>query len=186
MSFQLVNDPRLEGADKGLWVEIRGDIASFAGRPALFLDRDGVINVDCGYPSKPSEIVLLENIVPTINLANHAGWPVVVVTNQSGIARGYFAWRDFAAVTAHIDSELEQRGARIDAVFACGYHESGNAPLAVANHPMRKPQPGMFIEAQRLLQIDLHQSIMVGDKMTDFEAARAAGIASCYQPVGVA
>lgn len=182
MGLQLVNDPRLEGADKGLWIEIRGDIARFAGRPALFLDRDGVINADCGYPSKPSEIVILESIVPTIKLANDAGWAVVVVTNQSGIARGYFTWWDFAIVTAHIDSELGRRGARLDAVIACGYHESGSSPLDVANHPMRKPQPGMFIEAQRLLNIILQRSIMIGDKVTDFEAANAAGVATVYEP----
>lgn len=184
LSLQLVNDPRLEEADKGLWIEIRGDIARFAGRPALFLDRDGVINVDCGYPSTPSEIVILENIVPTIKLANDAGWAVVVVTNQSGIARGYFTWGDFAAVTAYIDSELGRRGGRIDAVLACGYHESGSSPLDVANHPMRKPQPGMFIEAQRLLNIILQQSIMIGDKITDFQAAEAAGVVTFYEPVG--
>lgn len=183
MSLQFVNDPRLEEADKGLWIELRGDSACFAGRPALFLDRDGVINVDCGYPSKPSEIVILESIVSTIKLANDAGWAVVVVTNQSGIARGYFTWKDFAAVTAHIDWELERRGARIDAVLACAYHENGYVPLDVANHPMRKPQPGMFIEAQKLLQINLHQSIMIGDKVTDFEAAEAAGVTASYEPV---
>jgi len=183
LSVQFVNDPRLEGTDQGLWIEIRGDLSGFAGKPALFLDRDGVINVDCGYPSKPSEIVILESIIPTIRLANEAGWPVVVVTNQSGIARGYFTWREFSVVTAYIDSQLEQCGARIDAVMACGYHESGNFPLGVADHPMRKPQPGMFLEAQRLLQINLRQSIMIGDKVTDFQAAEAAGVTTSYEPV---
>ncbi|MBB4348723.1 D-glycero-alpha-D-manno-heptose-1,7-bisphosphate 7-phosphatase [Aliirhizobium cellulosilyticum] len=183
MSRDFINDPRQDGADRGLWIEIGTDAARFANRPALFLDRDGVINVDCGYPSKPSDIIIIEDIIPTIRLANEAGWPVVVVTNQSGIARGYFTWSDFAAVTAHIDAELDQRGARIDAVLACGYHQVGHAPLNVANHPMRKPQSGMFVEAQRNFKINLKQSIMIGDKITDFQAAKAAGIVTCYEPV---
>lgn len=181
MTFQLINDPRLEGSDPGLWIEVRGNLSKFVGRPALFLDRDGVINVDSGYPSNPTEIVILETILPLIKMANGAGWPVIVVTNQSGIGRGFFTWDDFANVTTYIHAELDRRRARVDAVLACGYYDGGKAPLDVADHPMRKPKSGMFIEAQRLLTIDLEQSVMIGDKITDFQAAEGANVAACFE-----
>ncbi|RWO78264.1 MAG: HAD family hydrolase [Mesorhizobium sp.] len=160
----------------GLWVERIGTSVFPAGTPALFLDRDGTINVDTDYPSDPADIVLREDIAPVIAAANRAGIPVVVVTNQSGIARGYFGWPEFAAVNARLLALLEAQNCRIDLVLACAYHSSGTGELAAVDHPMRKPNPGMLLRARDLLCVDISRSIIVGDKADDMEAGRRAGL----------
>ncbi|MCZ8544741.1 D-glycero-beta-D-manno-heptose 1,7-bisphosphate 7-phosphatase [Mesorhizobium qingshengii] len=163
--------------EPGVWVERIGDRV-FPGRlPALFLDRDGTINVDTDYPSNPDEIVLRDDIVPTIAAANRAGIPVVVVTNQSGIARGYFGWSVFADVNGRVLELLRDQSVFVDMVLACAYHEAGVGPLALADHPMRKPNPGMLIEAAKRLDLDLRRSLIVGDKLADMQAGRRAGLA---------
>ncbi|RWP36367.1 MAG: HAD family hydrolase [Mesorhizobium sp.] len=160
----------------GLWVERIGISVFPAGTPALFLDRDGTINVDTDYPSDPADIVLREDIAPVIAAANRAGIPVVVVTNQSGIARGYFDWSVFANVNGRVLELLRNQGVFVDMVLACAYHEAGSGPLAIAEHPMRKPNPGMLIEAAGRLRLDLQRSLIVGDKPADMEAGRRAGL----------
>lgn len=162
--------------EPGLWVERIGGKIFPAGRPALFLDRDGTINVDTDYPSDPALIVLREDIAPAIAAANRAGIPVVVVTNQSGIARGYFGWSVFAAVNARVLALLRGSNGFVDMVVACAYHEAGTGPLAIADHPMRKPNPGMLLEAAKRLRLDLKRSLIVGDKPADMEAGRRAGL----------
>ncbi|AZO28859.1 MULTISPECIES: HAD-IIIA family hydrolase [unclassified Mesorhizobium] len=162
--------------EPGLWVERIGARSFPAGRPALFLDRDGTINVDTDYPSDPAEIVLRPQMLPVIETANRVGIPVVIVTNQSGIARGYFGWEAFAAVNQRVLDLLAERNAVVDMVLACGYHEKGSGPLAVADHPMRKPNPGMLMEAARRLGVDLKRSLIVGDKPADMEAGERAGL----------
>ena len=164
--------------DPGLWKQVLADVRQTAGKPALFLDRDGTINVDTGFPRRPADIVLREEIVPVINAANDAGLPAVIVSNQSGIARGMFGWKDFAAVNARLVEALEERGCLIAAVLACAYHEDGKPPLGVADHPMRKPNPGMLLRAAELLKLDLARSIIVGDKTSDMEAGRRAGLSA--------
>lgn len=162
--------------EPGLWVERIGTAVFPAGRPALFLDRDGTINVDTGYPSDPADIVLRPEMLPVIRTANIAGLPAIVVSNQSGIARGYFGWQDFAAVNARLLALLEAQGCRIDLVLACAYHSRGTGELAVGDHPMRKPNPGMLLRARDLLGVYISQSIIVGDKADDMEAGRRAGL----------
>jgi len=164
-------------AEPGLWVERVGARVFAAGRPALFLDRDGTINVDTGYPDDPEKMVLLDAVVPAIAAANRRGLPVVIVTNQSGIARGYYGWAEFAAVNGRVLDLLRARDAFVDMVLACAYHDVGDGPLAIADHPMRKPNPGMLVEAAKRLGIDLARSIIVGDKPADMEAGRRAGLA---------
>ncbi|RAZ89545.1 HAD family hydrolase [Mesorhizobium hawassense] len=163
-------------AEPGLWVERVGDRSFPTGRPALFLDRDGTINVDTDYPSDPADIVLRPQMLPPIEAANRAGIPVVIVTNQSGIARGYFGWDAFAKVNGRVLDLLARSNAVADMVLACGYHEKGSGPLAIANHPMRKPNPGMLVEAARRLGLDLGRSLIVGDKLADMEAGERAGL----------
>ncbi|MEO5755655.1 MAG: HAD-IIIA family hydrolase [Mesorhizobium sp.] len=163
--------------EPGLWVERIGDRVFPGASPALFLDRDGTINIDTGYPDDPAMIALRDNIAPAIAAANRAGIPVVVVTNQSGIARGYFGWGDFAAVNGRVLDLLRNQNAFVDMVLACAYHEAGIGPLAIADHPMRKPNPGMLVEAAKRLGIDLERSLIVGDKPADMEAGRRAGLA---------
>ncbi|SFO04313.1 D-glycero-D-manno-heptose 1,7-bisphosphate phosphatase [Mesorhizobium sp. NFR06] len=164
-------------AEPGLWIERLGDRTFPAGRPALFLDRDGTINVDTGYPDDPAAMVLRDGIAPVIEAANQRGIPVAVVTNQSGIARGYFGWDAFARVNGRVLDLLGEQNAFVDMVFACGYHEAGAGALAIADHPMRKPNPGMLLEAGRRLGLDLERSLIVGDKPADMEAGRRAGLA---------
>ncbi|KUM26391.1 HAD family hydrolase [Mesorhizobium loti] len=162
--------------EPGLWVERIGARTFPTGLPALFLDRDGTINVDTDYPSDPADIVLRPQMLPAIEAANRAGIPVVVVTNQSGIARGYFGWGAFAAVNQRVLDLLAKQNAIVDMVLACGYHEAGNGPLGIADHPMRKPNPGMLIEAAKRFGLDLKRSLIVGDKPADMEAGKRAGL----------
>lgn len=167
---------RLPLEEAGLWVQCFAGKAETAGRPALFLDRDGTLNVDTGYPRTPDEIELLPDILPVIRKANAAGVPAVIVSNQSGVARGLLDWRDFAEVNARLLDLLHAEGCAIAMVLACAYHEAGRPPFDIADHPMRKPNPGMLLRAAAILGIDLERSIVVGDKPSDMEAGRRAGV----------
>ena len=163
-------------AEPGLWVERTGTRTFPTGLPALFLDRDGTINVDTGYPSNPADVVLRPEMLPVIRTANLVGLPAIIVSNQSGIARGYFGWPEFAAVNGRLLALLEPEGCRIDLVLACAYHSSGLGELAIGDHPMRKPNPGMLLQARDMLSLDTGRSIIVGDKADDMEAGRRAGL----------
>jgi len=163
-------------AEPGLWVERTSTTNFPAGRPALFLDRDGTINVDTGYPDDPAAMELRDGIASVIEAANQHGVPVIVVTNQSGIARGYFGWDAFARVNGRVLDLLSEKNAFVDMVLACAYHEAGRGALAIADHPMRKPNPGMLLEAGRRLGLDLKHSLIVGDKPADMEAGQRAGL----------
>ena len=163
-------------AGPGLWVERVGSRVFPANTPALFLDRDGTINVDTGYPDDPADIVLRPEMLPVIRTANIVGLPAIIVSNQSGIARGYFGWPEFAAVNARLLALLEAEQCRIDMVLACAYHSSGTGELAIGDHPMRKPNPGMLLRAGDLLGVDVGRSIIVGDKADDMEAGRRGGL----------
>ena len=163
--------------EPGVWIERIGDRVFPPHLPALFLDRDGTINVDTDYPSDPAEIELRPQMLPAIAAANRAGIPVVVVTNQSGIARGYFGWSVFAAVNGRVLDLLRDQGMFVDMVLACAYHEAGVGPLAISDHPMRKPNPGMLAEAGKRLALDLQRSLIVGDKLADMQAGKRAGLA---------
>ena len=165
--------------DAGCWLAV-GD-ARFDGRAALFLDRDGVLVEEVNYLGRPADVALIPGAAEVVGAFNRAGVPVVLVTNQSGVARGYFGWSDFEAVQAEIDRRLAGRDAHLDAVFACGYHEDGRGALAVAGHPWRKPHPGMLLAAAERLGIDLARSAIVGDRAQDLAAGRAAGLGSGIQ-----
>ncbi len=102
---------------------------------------------------------------------------MVLITNQSGIARGYFGWREFAAVQEGIAAALGAAGARIDAVYACPHHPTGRPPYRHPDHPARKPNPGMLRRAAEALSLDLARSWLIGDRVVDIGAARAGGLA---------
>ncbi len=166
--------PELAGAD-GLWCDIAaGDLA---GRAALFLDRDGVIVEDTRYLGRAPDVRMLAGVSEAIGRCNRLGIPVIVVSNQSGIARGFYDWTGFAAVQAAIAAALAEAGARLDAVLACAHHGDGKAPLNIADHPWRKPNPGMIVAAGERMKLDLGRSFIVGDRAADLAAARAAGLA---------
>ena len=159
-----------------LWVEVRSnpDKFLFKNLPALFLDRDGTIVEEVLYLHKREEMKLHLDAAPTIVKANAIGIPVIIVTNQSGIGRGYYDWPDFCAVQDAMLEELSSLGARIDAGFACPYHNDGHGPHIYKNHPDRKPNPGMLLKAEKLMSINLPNSWIVGDRSTDLGAGHAA------------
>lgn len=162
--------------DAGLWAERFGD-QDFRGRPALFLDRDGVVVEEVDFLRRPEDVCLIDDTAEAIAAANAAHIAVVVVTNQSGIARGYYDWAAFEAVQSRIAQDLAARGARLDMVLACGYHADGRGPLA-RDHAWRKPQTGMLLEARDRMGIDLRRSFLIGDRMSDIMAAKNAGLSA--------
>jgi D-glycero-D-manno-heptose 1,7-bisphosphate phosphatase len=141
---------------------------------AVFVDRDGVIVDDVGYLHRVEDIHLIPGAAEAIAALNRAGMPVIEVTNQAGVARGYYGWPEYETVQSAIEAYLAQAGASIDAVWACGCHPDGTGPLAI-EHPCRKPNPGMLLAAAEELNLDLSTSWMVGDKLLDLEAGLRAG-----------
>lgn len=145
-------------------------------RPALFLDRDGVVNVDHGYVHKPEEFEFIEGIFELVATANAAGYLVVVVTNQAGIGRGYYSEAQFHALTDWMTTKFNERGGTIDAVYYCPYHPEHGIGEYRRESEFRKPAPGMLLQAQSELGIDMGQSIFIGDTLTDMAAGRSAGV----------
>jgi D-glycero-D-manno-heptose 1,7-bisphosphate phosphatase len=158
-----------------MWVQVIPQPA-FAPRPALFLDRDGVIVEDPGYLCRATDLKLIPGATAIIARANQRGIPVVEVTNQAGIGRGYYGWSEFAEVEEALARLLAREAAALDAVFACPYHREGISPWAHPEHPARKPRPGMLLAAGRLLNLDLGRSWIVGDKLSDLQAGYHAGL----------
>jgi D-glycero-D-manno-heptose 1,7-bisphosphate phosphatase len=150
--------------------------ATTARRPALFLDRDGVINVDHGYVWRIEEVEFVDGIFDLVGAAHRLGYLVVVVTNQAGIGRGFYSEADFNRLMDWIRTEFERRSGAIDAVYYCPYHPEHGIGAYRRDSDCRKPAPGMFLSAAKDLEIDLTRSVMVGDKPSDAEAARAAGV----------
>ena len=162
---------------EGIWCQIlRRPPVEAVPRAALYLDRDGVVIEEKLYLHTPNEVRLIPGVAETIRLANLGGFPVVIVTNQSGIGRGYYDWHDFAATQERILGDLAAEGAFIDAVLACPYHETGAPPYGQPDHPARKPNPGMLTTAADLLGVDLARSWIVGDHATDIGAGLNAGL----------
>ncbi len=147
-----------------------------AGRPALFLDRDGVVVEEVHFLQRPEDVRLVPGAAGVIAAAQRRGIAVVLTTNQSGIARGLFGWEAFAAVQARLEALLAAEGAAFDMVLACPFHPEGDPPYR-REHPCRKPQPGMLLRAAERLGLDLGASWAVGDRARDLEAGRRAGCA---------
>jgi D-glycero-D-manno-heptose 1,7-bisphosphate phosphatase len=160
--------------DIGLWCELAP--AGPTSRPALFLDRDGVINADTGYVGRAEDLQMLEGVAAAIARCNALKVPVVVVTNQSGIARSLYDWEGFHVVQAGVAAHLAAAGAHLDAVLACAYHGEGTGALRVDNHPWRKPNPGMILAAASGMNLDLARSWIIGDRAHDLAAGAAAGL----------
>jgi len=145
-------------------------------RPALFLDRDGVINVDRNYVYRVEDFEWIEGAVETIKAFNERGWWVFVVTNQSGIARGFYSEEQMQGLHVWLNAELAARGARIDRIYHCPYHEDGTIERYRKDSYDRKPKPGMLVQAMTDFPVTRERSLLIGDKQADLEAARAAGI----------
>ena len=137
---------------------------------ALFLDRDGVINYDYGYVYKKEDFKFVDGIFDVCAKAQAAGYKIIVITNQSGIDRGYFTEDDFQKINSYMLDEFAKKGIEITDVFHCPY----------LNHPDRKPSPNMFLKAKEKYDIDMAASISIGDKPRDIEAASKAGVGCNY------
>ena len=144
--------------------------------PALFLDRDGVINVDTGYVHKPEDCTFVEGIFELVNRANTLGYKVFVVTNQAGIARGYYTEAQFLAFSAWMKAEFSNNNALIDEIYFCPHHPVHGIGDYLTACDCRKPQPAMFLKAKKAFNINMAASVMVGDNMSDLEAAIAARV----------
>ena len=148
--------------------------------PAAFLDRDGVINVDSGYVGQWEDFEYLPDAVEGLKQLQNAGFKLFVVTNQSGIARGYYTEDDFLALTKVMTADLSAKGVTLAAVYYCPYLEDADLePYRVASY-LRKPEPGMLLKAAQDHDIDVSRSIMVGDKVSDMVAAKRAGVPGRY------
>lgn len=164
---------------EGVWCEVLKRPPP--GRPALFLDRDGAVVEETEYLCRVEDIVMIPGAASVISAANKCGVAAVLVTNQAGIGRGYYDWAAFRQVQQAIIAALAAEGARLDAVYACAHHPEGRNGFAHPDHPARKPNPGMLLQAASDLAIDLKTSWLVGDKAIDVEAARRGGLAGAMQ-----
>jgi D-glycero-D-manno-heptose 1,7-bisphosphate phosphatase len=135
--------------------------------PALFLDRDGVINRDCGYPSKINDITIYNGIRDIIKLANDQKWPVIVVTNQSGIARSYLDEKKLNEIHDFMNDSLSSSNCHIDYFAFCPYHPDGSVEQYAKNSQLRKPLPLMGLKTGERFCVDFENSIMLGDKYSD-------------------
>lgn len=145
-------------------------------QPALFLDRDGVINIDHGYVGSVEQFEIVPGIVDVLKAAQERGYLLIVITNQSGIARGYFTAEDYLAVERHMKERFSEQGVSFTAVYHCPHHPDGTVPQLAVDCSCRKPMPGLILKAASEHHVDLAHSILVGDKPSDVAAGLAAGV----------
>ena len=146
-----------------------------ARRPALFLDRDGVINVEKNYLHKIEDFEFIDGIFELCSKYQRLGYKIIVVTNQSGIARDYYSEEDFERLTAWMVQAFKAKGIVIDGVYHCPHH-----PDISGTCSCRKPEPGMLLDAAREHAIDLAASLLVGDSERDIIAAHRVGVKESY------
>ena len=184
---ELVREGRLEGLPfEGYFLDIglpetlaqaQRETAALRVRPAAFLDRDGVLNEDHGYTHRVDDLVWMPGAREAIRLLNDRGYRVIVVTNQAGVARGFYDEDAIGIFHAGMQAQLAEAGAFVDAFYHCPYHADGKVPAyTVEDHPDRKPNPGMILRALKDWHVDKDKSFLIGDKPSDMEAARRAGL----------
>jgi D-glycero-D-manno-heptose 1,7-bisphosphate phosphatase len=151
---------------------------------ALFLDRDGTLVAPRHYPSRPSDLVLQPGVGPRLRTFQDAGWELIVVTNQSGLARGYFTEEALEGMHDHLRDMLGVWGVALNAIQACPHHVDGVIPHLAIACDCRKPRPGMLLKAAHERNIELSRSWMVGDILDDIEAGNRAGCQSVLVDLG--
>ncbi len=151
---------------------------------AVFLDRDGVINVDKGYVHKIEDFEFYPGVFEALKLLQEAGYRLLIVTNQSGIALDYYTEDDFFRLTDYMLSEFEKRGIKIDKVYYCPHHENGTNPAYTIKCDCRKPASGMIKQGIKEFNIDPSRSFLVGDKENDIKAAHKEGIRAILVKTG--
>ena len=160
--------------NSGVFFQIIHVLRGLKMKKAFFLDRDGVIIEDGHYLSDSDQVVLCPGAAAAVNLMHEAGYLVIAVSNQSGIARGYFTEEQLASVERRINELLAKEGAKIDGWYYCMHHVKGVIPELACDCDCRKPKPGMFLHAAQDFGIDLAESFMIGDKVSDIQAAENA------------
>ncbi|TEW54555.1 D-glycero-beta-D-manno-heptose 1,7-bisphosphate 7-phosphatase [Psychromonas sp. RZ22] len=149
-------------------------------KPAIFLDRDGVINKDNGYVSQIDDFEFLEGVIESCIEFQKKGYLLVLITNQSGIARGYFTEEQFHTLTEWMDWSMADRGVDLDGIYYCPHHSIEGQGEFKIDCDCRKPKPGMLMNAIEDLNIDIESSILIGDKVSDLQAGIAAGVKTNY------
>lgn len=150
------------------------------GRPAVFLDRDGTVTEPRHYPSSPSDLVLQPGVADALRELQHLGVALVLVTNQSGLARGFFTWHDLTAMHAHLCDLLGVSGVRLDGIYVCPHHPEGTVAGLAVRCGCRKPEGGLLFQAAEELGLDLERSWMVGDFASDVLAGHRAGCRTAW------
>ncbi|PIW27058.1 MAG: hypothetical protein COW30_11845 [Rhodospirillales bacterium CG15_BIG_FIL_POST_REV_8_21_14_020_66_15] len=177
MSNPSDDTPVLFAGDDDVWCQVVNRTPGPVRRGALFLDRDGVMVEEHPYLHRIEDARMVPGTVAAIRAANARAVPVVVVTNQGGIALGHYDWPEFARLHDWIWERLAEADAFVNAILACPHHPEGRGLLRATNHPDRKPNPGMILRALDILPIDAARSWIVGDREVDVQAAKAAGLA---------
>ena len=149
-------------------------------RRAVFMDRDGTISEEIGYVNHPARYRVFPYAGEAVRLLNEAGWLAVLVTNQAGVARGYFTEDMIGAVHGLLEAELARNAARLDAIYYCAHHPSVGQPPYRYDCDCRKPRPGLILRAAADFDIDLAGSWMIGDRYSDIELAHNAGVRSAF------
>ncbi|CAM3750333.1 D-glycero-beta-D-manno-heptose 1,7-bisphosphate 7-phosphatase [Roseateles saccharophilus] len=152
-----------------------------ARRKAAFLDRDGVINIDHGYVYRWEDFAYVPGVVQALLRLQAAGYALVIVTNQSGIARGYYDEAALQSLHDALRTDLVQQGVTLDAIEYCPHLPDGSVARYAVDCDCRKPAPGMLLRSAKALGIALADSLMFGDKFSDIEAGRAAGVGRCLR-----
>lgn len=150
------------------------------GQAGILLDRDGTIIVDHGYVGSVDRVQLIPGAAEAIAALNESDIPVAVVTNQAGVARGYYSLDDVVAVHEHLAKLLADQGAHVDAFFFCPYHPAGSVEVFSRTSEDRKPRPGMALAAAEALNLDLTRSWVVGDRAEDLGLAQSVGAYAVY------
>ncbi|MGE5840758.1 MAG: D-glycero-alpha-D-manno-heptose-1,7-bisphosphate 7-phosphatase [Deltaproteobacteria bacterium] len=153
-------------------------------KPAVFIDRDGTINEQMGYVNHVSRFRILPRVPQAIRMLNRRGHLVLVVTNQSGVARGYYPLELVEALHRLLITRIKEKNARIDGIFFCPHHPAGAVPEFSGDCDCRKPKTGLIEQACKSFEIDLHRSFVVGDMCTDMELARRAGVTGVMVKTG--
>jgi D-glycero-D-manno-heptose 1,7-bisphosphate phosphatase len=151
---------------------------------ALFLDRDGTLVHPSHYPSRPADLRLYDGVGPALRRLQDAGLRLVLITNQSGIARGYFSAGDLDAMHAYLAGKLADWGVRLAGIYYCPHHPEGTIPELAIICDCRKPRPGMLLRAAQELQTDLWRSWFIGDILDDVEAGNRAGCRTILVDLG--